>query len=77
MQQEQPFDYTRVPHDYAHCFNHGCPRAAECLRHLTGLHIPKDVPLVRCVSPSVWPTDADKCPHYRTTKKIPTTSPST
>ena len=70
MQQEQPFDYTRVPHDYAHCFNHDCPRAAECLRHLTGLHIPKDVPLVRCVSPSVWPTDADKCPHYRTTKKI-------
>ena len=70
MQQEQPFDYTRVPHDYAHCFNHDCPRAAECLRHLTGLNIPKDVPLVRCVSPSVWPTDADKCPHYRTTKKI-------
>ena len=25
---------------------------------------------MRCVSPSVWPTDADKCPHYRTTKKI-------
>ena len=70
MENTPDFDYTRVPHDYAHCFNHDCPRAAECLRHLTGLNIPKDVPLVRCVSPSVWPTDADKCPHYRTTKKI-------
>lgn len=70
MEKKSDFDYAKVPYDYAHCFNHDCPRAAECLRHLTGLHIPKDVPLVRCVSPSVWPTDADKCPHYRTTKKI-------
>lgn len=70
MENTPDFDYTKVPYDYAHCFNHDCPRRDECLRHLTGLHIPKDVPLVRCVSPSVWPTDADKCPHYRTTKKI-------
>ena len=70
MEKKSDFDYAKVPYDYAHCFNHDCPRAAECLRHLTGLNIPKDVPLVRCVSPSVWPTDADKCPHYRTTKKI-------
>ena len=60
MQQEQPFDYTRVPHDYAHCFNHDCPRAAECLRHLTGLHIPKDVPLVRCRTPTSARTTAPR-----------------
>lgn len=70
MQQEQPFDYTKVPHDYVHCFNHDCPRAAECLRHLTGLHIPKDVQTVQCVSPSAWPKDASKCIHYRTTRKV-------
>ena len=62
MEKKSDFDYAKVPYDYAHCFNHDCPRAAECLRHLTGLNIPKDVPLVRCVSPSVWPQD-DLLPH--------------
>ena len=70
MEQEKTFDYTKVPHDYMHCFNHQCPRAGQCLRHLTGLNIPKDVQRVQCLSPSAWPTDADRCPHYRTTQKV-------
>ena len=70
MEKTPDFDYAKVPYDYIHCFNHQCPRAAECLRHLAGLNIPKDVQTVRCVSPSAWPTDAAKCPYYRTTKKV-------
>ena len=70
MEKTPDFDYAKVPYDYVHCFHHQCPRAAECLRHLAGLNIPADVPTVRCVSPSAWPEDAAKCPHYRTTQKV-------
>ena len=70
MEKAPDFDYTKVPNGYVHCFHHDCPRASECLRHLTGLNIPADVQTVRCVSPSAWPTAADKCPHYRSVQKV-------
>ena len=25
MEKTPDFDYTCIPHDYAHCFNHECP----------------------------------------------------
>ena len=39
MEKTPDFDYTKVPNGYVHCFHHDCPRASECLRHLTGLNI--------------------------------------
>lgn len=70
MEKTPDFDYARVPQDYAHCFNHQCPRADQCLRHLAGLHIPQGVSVVRCLAPSAWPADADRCAYYRTTRKV-------
>lgn len=70
MENTPNFDYSRVPYDYDHCFNHQCPRAGECLRHLAGVNIPRDVRSVRCVSPSVWPEGDASCPYFRSIKKI-------
>lgn len=70
MPQEETFDYARVPYDYTHCFNHDCPRAAECLRHLAGQHIPPSVRTVRCVSPSAWPAGDGACDSYQVAHKV-------
>ena len=70
MPQDPDFDYSKVPSDYIHCFNHQCPRAAQCLRHLAGQYVPAGVPVVRCVNPSACSGDAGKCPYYCTTQKV-------
>ena len=70
MPQDPTFDYTKVPSDYIHCFNHQCPRAAQCLRHLTGLNVPANVPIVRCLNPAAWPGEGKQCAYYCTTQKV-------
>lgn len=70
MEKTPDFDYTCIPHDYAHCFNHECPRADQCLRHFVGLNVPKDMSVVRCLTSSVWSADAALCIYYRTMKKV-------
>lgn len=65
-----PFDYSQVPHDYALCFHHQCPRAAECLRHLAALHAPASECVVRCVNPHAWPADTAACPLFRSMRKV-------
>ena len=64
------FDYGSVPHNYAHCFNAACPRGENCLRRLAALHAPKEAMYLCCLNPAAYPTDADTCPHYRTTEKV-------
>ena len=68
--QEAVNFYELAPSGYSLCLRPECASAHSCLRHLAGLNIPADVPTVRCVSPSAWPEDAAKCPHYRTTQKV-------
>lgn len=69
MNDTQPFDYTRVPHAFAHCFNEHCPRAAECLRRLAAQHIPAELPNVTAVNPHSIRSESE-CPHFLPLQKI-------
>lgn len=63
------FDYTRVPFHYVHCLNQDCPRGGSCLRRLVALHIPKEVPAVMTVNPTLYPKDANRCRYFRSSEK--------
>ena len=52
-----------------HCFNNGCPRAAECLRHLAAENIPDEVRYVNIVNPRNIP-EGENYPHFVPITKI-------
>lgn len=69
MNDSTPFDYSRVPRSFAHCFNSGCPRADECLRHLAAENTPAEVKYVTTVNPRNIPAEGD-CPHFMPLVKV-------
>lgn len=69
MNDKAAFDYARIPHSFAHCFNNDCPRASECLRQLVAQYIPADVLTVTAVNPHSIDAEAS-CPHFLPQKKI-------
>ena len=50
---------------FAACFRDGCPRAAECLRHLYGENIPQNRPIALAVMPTV-PIGPSGCRYFKT-----------
>lgn len=56
------FDYTAVPHGFAHCFNSDCPLGEDCLRRLAAIHVPAERLTLNCVCPSVYPKAGTDCP---------------
>lgn len=69
MTDTTTFDYTRVPRTFVHCFNNGCPRSAECLRHLAAENIPAEVRYVNIVNPRNIPAEGE-CPHFMPIIKV-------
>ena len=63
------FSYDRVPFHYIHCLNPNCSRSEDCLRHLTALHIPKEIPTITALSPASYPEDTKRCPYFRSIEK--------
>ena len=43
-----------VPRKYAVCYNHECPRATGCLRHLCYTVLPEEEDVRPCVLPQAW-----------------------
>ena len=41
-----------IPTDYLYCFNVGCPREKECMRHFAGEHIDPKVKQGSAVFPT-------------------------
>lgn len=62
------FDYTKVPCDFVHCLNGQCPRAKECLRHLTAQHIPNDRTTINIVTPAHASAQGKECSFFLSTK---------
>lgn len=69
MTDTTPFDCTRVPRTFVHCFNNSCPRSAECLRHLAAENIPAEVRYVNIVNPRNIPAEGE-CPHFMPIIKV-------
>jgi len=63
------FNYKEVPHGYTHCMNEQCPRSAECLRFLVGLHISKETPTFSQVNPA-YVEEQGECRYFREIRTI-------
>lgn len=68
MEQYSDFSYEMVPPSWTFCFLDGCPKADECIRHLSGKSIPKKV----TSGLSVFPTALGKnrCEYFKQIRKI-------
>lgn len=64
------FDYSQVPPLYVHCFCHDCPQAADCLRHLAGLHCPDSVQQTVAVNPRYARSHAGQCPRFQSNRLV-------
>lgn len=58
-----------VPKGFYYCFNDGCPRAAECLRHIIGQLLPPDQTEGLSVFPQSYQAH-DTCRHYRSAEPV-------
>ena len=67
---ENEFNYQSVPYNFAHCFNHQCPKAGKCLRNIAAQHCINNYPTLRIINPAAIPADANACPHFRSATKI-------
>lgn len=64
------FIYNCPDKIFVHCFHPQCPRADECLRHLSAQHIPADIKRVVALNPNnVSPDDAG-CPMFLPSEKV-------
>lgn len=64
------FDYREVPYEFSHCFNHSCPRAAECLRHVAATYATNEVYFIKVVNPAAYPINPAKCPFFLHSERI-------
>ncbi len=55
---------------YVVCFKDACPRHAECLRWLTGQHMPEELNVCTCVNPSGKSVGTEQCTHFRKAEKV-------
>jgi len=67
---ETNFDYQSVPYNFAHCFNHQCPKGEKCLHRLAAVHSTNQYPTIVTVNPNCIPEDANTCPFYHSVQKI-------
>lgn len=60
-------DFNDIPKQWALCPGNGCPRAAECLRHLAYSQAPADVGQWLCVVHTA--SGDDDCPYFQKAEK--------
>jgi len=58
------FDYSAVPHNYAHCVFAECVRAGDCLRRKVMLRATSDPQLITIINPMSVPGNGQNCPHF-------------
>lgn len=68
MSDYSDFTYEMLPPSWLFCFLGGCPKAAQCVRHLSSTVIPND----KTVGFAVLPTalKGNGCKHFKQIRKI-------
>ena len=61
-EDELTFNYEFTPKFWENCFNHACPKANACLRHLAGMNIPDGM----THGPAIYPDSYknENCEHF-------------
>ena len=62
------FNFSEVPASWMLCFCEGCTRHADCLRYLTGQHVPDDLTCGNAVYPSACRNGS--CRHFKQIRVI-------
>ena len=60
----------KVPNNYTLCIKGDCPKAANCLRHVSVAMMPAEVERWQIVSPAYLAQMGGECPHYRSAEKV-------
>ena len=60
----------KVPNNYTLCIKGDCPKAANCLRHVTVAMMPAEVERWSIVSPAYLAQMEGECPMYRSAEKV-------
>lgn len=68
MKQYEDFSYDQLPSSWMFCFRDECPKAEECILHLSGKFIPKDMEWGRAIFPTA--VKANGCSHFKKIRKI-------
>lgn len=63
MNETLPLSYEMLPPTWTFCFLDGCPKADECMRHLSGKYVPKTVTSGLSVFPTAMTNDG--CGHFK------------
>ncbi|MDO4755189.1 MAG: DUF6078 family protein [Parabacteroides sp.] len=67
---ENTIDYLSVPHGFAHCFNHSCPKADQCLRALAAKQSASGNSFICIVNPAFYPSEGEVCSFYKKNEKV-------
>ena len=59
-----------VPNNYTLCIKGDCPKAANCLRHVSVAMMPTEVQKWSILSPAYLAQMEGECPHYRSAEKV-------
>ena len=61
-ENELTFNYEFTPSFWENCFNHACPKANACLRHLAGMNVPDGM----THGPAIYPDSYkdENCEHF-------------
>lgn len=62
------FDFSQIPDWWALCSGYGCPKAAECLRHVAFQQAPKDIARWTCILPQAL--EGGECSNYQKTEEV-------
>lgn len=68
MEQYSDFSYDMLPPSWIFCFLDGCPKADECVLHLSGRHIPEGKVWGRAVFPTALKENG--CERFKPIRKI-------
>ena len=67
-QNEKQLKLSDIPKKYVVCYNHQCPRADECLRHLCYNLLPATVYERPCVLPQAW--QSGECQRFAVARPV-------
>lgn len=73
MSDYSDFTYEMLPPSWLFCFLDGCPKAEQCIRHLSSTVIPDDKTVGFAVLPTALrPLQGDRgtCTHFKQIRKI-------
>lgn len=59
-----------IPTNFARCFNHQCPQASHCLRHIAAQHDTSDNLYITIINPTHYPVDGNHCEAFKSAVKV-------